>query len=90
MGDLNAIPNSKPINFLDSVYRDARKISKIKPFGPIGTYNGFNSNHPLDRRIDYIFVDDKINVEKYAVFLSSPGNNMPSDHLPVYILFQIE
>ena len=90
MGDLNAIPNSKPITFLDSVYRDARKISKIKPFGPIGTYNGFNSNHPLDRRIDYIFVDDKINVEKYAVFLNSPGNNMPSDHLPVYILFHFE
>ena len=53
------IGNSKPINFLDLVYRDARKISKIKPFGPIGTYNGFNSNHPLDRRIDYIFVDVK-------------------------------
>jgi len=87
MGDFNAIPNSEPIEYLSSYYFDSRLISKSKPFGPVGTYNGFDTSHPLDVRIDYIFVNSRISVSKYAVLSNSRQNRTPSDHLPVLISF---
>jgi endonuclease/exonuclease/phosphatase family metal-dependent hydrolase len=87
MGDLNAIPDSPPIQFLRSVMRDSKEFSQSKPFGPEGTFNGFDTAHPLDRRIDYIFVDGSINVLKYAVLAESRYQRTPSDHLPVLVHF---
>jgi endonuclease/exonuclease/phosphatase family metal-dependent hydrolase len=89
MGDLNAIPDSEPIEFLNEFYNDSREISNQIPFGPVGTYNGFDTSHPLDIRIDYIFVSKDIQVDNYAVLSNSRENRTPSDHLPVFINFQI-
>lgn len=89
MGDFNAIPDSEPYEFLIKHYLDSRKTTIKKPFGPLGTYNGFDTSHPLDVRIDYIFVDEKIEVESYAVFSNSRENRTASDHLPVFIQFKI-
>jgi len=88
MGDLNAIPDSEPIEFLTEFYNDSREISNRVPFGPVGTYNGFDTSHPLDVRIDYVFVSKDIQVDNYAVFSHSRENRTPSDHLPVFINFQ--
>ncbi len=90
MGDFNAIPDSGPIEFLTQFYKDSREVAKKEPFGPIGTYNGFDTSHPLDVRIDYIFVSDNINVEAYAVLSNSRENRTPSDHLPVLVDFSFE
>ena len=87
MGDFNAIPGSDPINFLTTHLKDSRDISKTEPMGPIGTFNGFDTTHPLEDRIDYIFVSEDITVESYSVINEIKDNRTPSDHLPVVIQF---
>ncbi|MFW6100800.1 MAG: endonuclease/exonuclease/phosphatase family protein [Bacteroidota bacterium] len=83
MGDLNALPDQEPIEVIAEELKDARVVSQTPPFGPEGTYNGFNYTEPAKRRIDYIFVKDT-EVLKYGV-LNDPVNlHFPSDHFPVY------
>jgi endonuclease/exonuclease/phosphatase family metal-dependent hydrolase len=83
MGDLNARPDDKPIEVIDENLRDTKLVSKTEPFGPEGTYTGFDYNKPAQRRIDYIFVKDS-EVLKYGV-LNDPVNlHFPSDHFPVF------
>lgn len=82
MGDFNLEPDEKPIQLIAARLKDARQVTEIRPFGPEGTYNGFQFNEPVTRRIDYIFVDG-LDVIKYGV-LSDPENlQYPSDHFPV-------
>lgn len=90
MGDFNAIPDAPPIKLLSSEMKDSKYVAEFTPIGPEGTYNGFDTKHPLDQRIDYIFVDDQIKVQKYAVISETRENRTPSDHLPVYIEFRLE
>lgn len=90
MGDLNAVPESEPIQYLSSVMNDSRAVSETRPYGPVGTYNGFDISHPLDRRIDYIFVSDQVAVQKYGVLSDTQNERTPSDHLPVFISFVVE
>jgi endonuclease/exonuclease/phosphatase family metal-dependent hydrolase len=90
MGDLNALPESPPIQYLNSKMNDSKLISKTNPIGPIGTFNGFDVNHPLSNRIDYIFVDEKVEVQKYAVISETRNQKTPSDHLPVFVKFLLK
>ncbi|GAB5410266.1 MAG: endonuclease/exonuclease/phosphatase family protein [Balneolaceae bacterium] len=90
MGDLNAPPESPPIKYLSSKMYDSKLESKAVSIGPLGTYNGFDVNHPLDNRIDYIFVDKSISVQKYAVISETRDQKTPSDHLPVFIKFLLK
>ena len=87
MGDLNAEPESKPISILRSGMNDSKEISIEKPFGPSGTFNAFNFDKAVTKRIDYIFIskNNTIKVNKYAVLSDSEDLKYPSDHLPVYV-----
>ena len=86
MGDLNLTPEAKPIQLLSKVLNDSKSVSKNKPFGPIGTFNGFNFNKPVTDRIDYIFTSkNNISVKKHAILSDSKDCKYPSDHLPVFI-----
>ncbi len=85
MGDFNLEPNTENIQLIKKYLHDTKEISKSIPFGPEGTFNGFNFDKPITRRIDYIFVSNNINVKKYAVLSDSKDCKYPSDHLPVYI-----
>ena len=87
MGDLNAVLGSKPIQFITGKLQDTRASAKQIPTGPIGTFNGFDTSTPLDRRIDYIFANDKVEVYTYRVLNEVRQNRTPSDHLPVVITF---
>jgi len=83
MGDFNLEPDTENIKKIAEVLADSRKVSKLT-FGPEGTWNGFNFEKPVTRRIDYIFVsDENISVIKYAVLSDSWDAKYPSDHLPV-------
>ncbi len=88
-GDFNTTPDSKPIEICKSQLSDSKEISEQAPYGPEGTFNSFNFNHPLDKRIDYIFVNDKVKVKKYAVISDSQNLRYPSDHLPVFVTIQL-
>lgn len=87
MGDFNSEPTSERIISLKNHMDDSRDISEEKPFGPTGTFNGFNHNEPVTLLIDYIFIskDSDLKVVKYAILSDSKDLKYPSDHLPVYV-----
>jgi endonuclease/exonuclease/phosphatase family metal-dependent hydrolase len=84
-GDFNLTPNTAPIQRLSAALRNARTVSETKPYGPVGTWNSFNTQHPLDSQIDFIFVSPQVKVLRYAVLPDSWGQRYPSDHLPIAI-----
>ncbi len=90
MGDFNLVPEAPPIQYMSSKLNDAYKYSIQPPFGPEGTFNGFDVCKNPDRRIDYIFVSKgKIIVKKYAVLADVADLKFPSDHFPVFIITEI-
>ena len=85
MGDFNSIPNSPPVKEIITELSDALQISKEKLHGPRGTFNGFNEDLPIEKRIDYIFTK-KLKVLSYRHINDRLDNNRHiSDHLPVMI-----
>ena len=88
MGDFNSIPNSPPVKEIKTELSDALKISLEKLQGPRGTFNGFNEDLPIEKRIDYIFTND-LKVLSYTHINDRLNNNRHiSDHLPVMIKIQ--
>ncbi|MEO1029993.1 MAG: endonuclease/exonuclease/phosphatase family protein [Bacteroidota bacterium] len=88
MGDFNMEPNHESISYIKGTLKDSKRVSRLQ-FGPEGTFNGFHFDRPVTRRIDYIFVSEKIKVNKYAVLSDSWNLQYPSDHLPVYIELEL-
>ena len=90
LGDFNLNEKSKAIKYLSSHYNDSRKVSLGKPFGPFGTFTGFEFHEPVKDRIDYIFCSKElISVKKYGVLTDSKDARYPSDHFPVIIQAEI-
>ena len=88
MGDFNSIPNSPPVKEIKTELSDALQISLEKLQGPRGTFNGFNEDLPIEKRIDYIFTND-LKVISYTHINDRLNNNRHiSDHLPVMIKIQ--
>ena len=85
VGDFNSIPETKQILTMKSLLRDSREISEMTPYGPEGTFNGFDRNAPMDKRIDYIFVSTRVDILKYGVLTDTYMYRYPSDHLPVVV-----
>ena len=91
MGDFNLKPDSEPIRHLSKELYDSKTSCLSKPFGPVGTFNGFRFDQPVVDRIDYIFTTkSNIKVTKYAVLSDSKDCKYPSDHLPVYIEIELK
>ena len=85
MGDFNSIPNSPPVKEIVTELSDALQISTEKLHGPGGTFNGFNEDLPIEKRIDYIFTN-VLKVLSYTHINDRLNNNRHiSDHLPVMI-----
>ena len=84
-GDFNLTPDEDPIRVIKRHLNDSKEESEIPPDGPNGTFNGFDFQSPLKDRIDYIFVNKKVAVRKYAVLTDSMEQRYPSDHLPVCV-----
>jgi len=84
-GDFNLSPESEPIQLIKGFMNDSREISETPPYGPVGTFSGFDWNANLDRRIDYIFTQGGVKVLKYGVLSDSKNQRFPSDHLPVFV-----
>ena len=88
MGDLNLEPETEEVKFLSSKYRDS-KVTAEESFGPEGTFNAYDFNSPVTRRIDYIFTTNGIDVLKYGVLSDSKDLKYPSDHLPVLVYLEL-
>lgn len=87
MGDFNVSAGSEPYNVLattrQSGLADARSITRTPPYGPPGTFTGFDIAAAPDRPIDHIFVTEDFAVDGYAVLTQHWGGRLPSDHYPV-------
>jgi len=90
IGDFNLLPESEPIGLIKSFMKDSREVSETPPYGPVGTFTSFNWNAPMEKRIDYIFVQGGIKVLKYAVLTDAKEQRFPSDHLPVFVKVQLK
>ena len=89
MGDFNDLPNSLSIQTLNKKLNDAMLVNTSDHIGPTGTYNGFNSEDPISKRIDYIFVKKmEIFYHQHLDRRLKNGNHI-SDHLPVIIKAKI-
>ena len=82
-GDFNSTPDTEQIVSLSALLQDSYKVSKLPPYGPIGTTNAFVFTAPMKNRIDYVFVSHDFEVSKYAVLTDALNQRYPSDHLPV-------
>ena len=87
-GDFNMEDTHESIQFIEQHLQDSKAIANLV-FGPTGTFNNFEFNIPVIRRIDYIFVSQSITVDKYAVLSDSWDCKYPSDHLPVFVTIKI-
>lgn len=87
-GDFNAFPTEEPIRILnDSGFlNDSYKITKEVPFGPVCTYHGYDSTVKTEERLDYIWVTDSIQIDKYGVLTNTLYGHTPSDHFPVMVV----
>ncbi|QGY45985.1 endonuclease [Maribellus comscasis] len=83
-GDFNLTPDTEPIQLLKKYLNDSREVSEEPPYGPVGTFEGFKLDAPLENRIDYIFTYGEIDVKKYAALSEFTNHRFPSDHLPVF------
>ncbi|TMU51041.1 endonuclease/exonuclease/phosphatase family protein [Flagellimonas algicola] len=85
IGDLNSLPESKPIQVLTQELKDAFETSEKSPYGPVGTFNSFKSMDNLEGRIDYILVKN-LKVKSYVTIDDKRKNGFfVSDHLPVMV-----
>ncbi|WP_068472396.1 endonuclease/exonuclease/phosphatase family protein [Saccharicrinis aurantiacus] len=83
MGDFNCTEDDKPYSIINKEFDDAMKLSVRKPYGPIGTWNAYDTESIVNRRIDYIFCKG-FKVNTYRHIDDRRANNLyPSDHLPV-------
>lgn len=84
MGDFNATLEERSIQLLRAKLADAQRMTEKPFYGPVGTFNGFESN-PIERRIDYFFVSH-LRVKSYT-HVDDRRNNQSfiSDHWPVLI-----
>jgi endonuclease/exonuclease/phosphatase family metal-dependent hydrolase len=83
-GDLNVTPDSEAITTIKSFLIDTKEVTIEPPYGPVGTFNSFNWNDPLKKKIDYIFVNKGFKVQKFAVLSDSKDQKYYSDHLPIF------
>jgi len=84
-GDLNVTPETEAVATIKSFLIDAKDVTEEPPYGPTGTFNAFDFNSDLKNRIDYVFVNKKFNVQKFAVLTDSKDKRYFSDHLPVFV-----
>jgi endonuclease/exonuclease/phosphatase family metal-dependent hydrolase len=90
MGDFNLTPDKDPIAVITSELKDSRAITKKAPYGPEGTFNSFKFDAPMKDRIDYVFVNDQVEVKRYAVLTDSKDQRYPSDHQPVFVNLELK
>jgi endonuclease/exonuclease/phosphatase family metal-dependent hydrolase len=87
-GDFNSEIDSEQMRLVTGGFpglRDARAVSKSRPFGPAGTFNDFDLSPRESKAIDHLLLGKEIEVERYMVLAQLIDGRWPSDHFPVII-----
>jgi endonuclease/exonuclease/phosphatase family metal-dependent hydrolase len=84
-GDFNTTETSKPYQTIisNNGLQDAKYISQTPHYGPAGTSSGFWVKNPIRAKIDYIFVNQPVQVLQHAVLTDQQDGRYFSDHLAV-------
>lgn len=85
LGDFNAAPSEASHQVLtqSGALLDSRSASETPPFGPPGTFNGFDIMRADAAPIDHILVSRGVRVVRYGVLTQHDSGRLPSDHYPV-------
>jgi endonuclease/exonuclease/phosphatase family metal-dependent hydrolase len=85
-GDFNCERSEAPY----STMTDGSLIELIDPAPqPEGTYCSFEVNSIQCKAIDYIFITNEWNADRYTVIRDNDGKYYPSDHLPVIVTLSL-
>ena len=87
-GDLNLSKNTTSVQLILGYLSDAMDKTITPHYGPVSTSGGFAVKN-LSRKIDYIFINDKVTVLRHGHLSDSFGLFYPSDHLPVLVELRI-
>ena len=86
-GDFNAKPASPPYRLLTGPplrLKDSRSRRHQSPLGPDSTWNGFKLVPGNPQRIDFVFADPAMRVQRSSVLAwYFDGPRTASDHFPV-------
>ncbi|MBA3067853.1 MAG: endonuclease/exonuclease/phosphatase family protein [Hyphomonas sp.] len=89
LGDFNSVPSDASYEALlgaDSGFlADTIDISRSPPFGPKGTYNGFDINRSDPEPIDHVLVSRDVQVLRHGVITQQSAGRLPSDHYPIIV-----
>ncbi len=88
-GDFNAVKSDEPIQIILKELSDSREKCVSTPYGHEGTSGGFEVKL-MPRIIDYVFINDQVNVLRHGFLTDCWGLFYPSDHLPVLAEIRIE
>lgn len=84
-GDFNSRPESEPVAVMTSALHSAKTVSRTPPYCANETFRGNEVGKDLSElnvgEIDYVFVNDRVEVLKFGVLTDSDGWFYPSDHL---------
>ena len=85
IGDFNAPPSEASYQSLvqSRALLDSRGLSETPPFGPAGTFNGFDIMRADAAPIDHILVSARVRVIRHGVLTQHNGGRLPSDHYPI-------
>jgi len=90
-GDFNCTFDSDPYKVItedttstgNPLLFDAQYISATPHFGGMNSFNGFGKIEEPDRKIDFIFVNDKVLVFTHGIIKDKINGLYSSDHFPV-------
>lgn len=82
-GDFNYRSTSEGYKIIVNKIFDTKSISKTESKGGNITFNGFGKDIQPDNKIDFIFVNDKVEVLNHIIDTTTFNGLYPSDHYPV-------
>jgi endonuclease/exonuclease/phosphatase family metal-dependent hydrolase len=84
-GDFNYTSTAEGYKIITSRLSDSKYISKAESIGGNITFNGFGNDIKPDNKIDFIFVNDKVEVLNHIIDTTTFKGLYPSDHFPVNV-----
>ena len=89
-GDFNFVESAPGYAVLTQSFQDAYYVTEQPHHGPDGTFSGFETGSTeLNRRIDYIFVQNEVRVLQHAILSDHWNGAYSSDHLAVVATVQL-
>ena len=88
-GDFNVTKNSPAIQLILKELNDAQDKSQTPPYGPEGSCGGFKVK-VITEKIDFVFINPKVEILRHGILSDSYGLYYPSDHLPVLVEVKID